>query len=146
LALGPGIRQLRLVLGEHALRLGLGRLGLHQVAADALGTGFHRLADGWKGELPQQEQQDEERKTTPDDLVHLGEDGVGGLLAVLGRLLHLVEELGVVDVAFEPLDLFDYAVADRLGSRSHRRDPDHKENGEYQPAHDRAHAHWDPCS
>src|SRR5207245_5087429 len=90
--LGSGIGQLRLVLGEDRLRLGLRPLGLVEARADALSPGVHAVADGREREAPKQEEEHDEGEGTPDELVRRGQDRVGRLLA-RRHILTALEEL-----------------------------------------------------
>ena len=73
------------VLLQHLLDLGLGRLGLVEVALDPLGAVLHALLDRREAELPQRTNRTQNAEGAPDDLVGLGQDRARRLLAVVDR-------------------------------------------------------------
>src|SRR4029078_4858459 len=83
-----GSRQLLPVVGQQLLGLGLGLLGLLQVALYLGPTGVQHRVDAWEDPLPHELQQDEERDGPEDQL---GGVRVEQLLAALGDGDHWVQ-------------------------------------------------------
>src|SRR5690606_25700823 len=132
--LGLGVVQLGPVLGQQLLGLGPLLLGRLEVVADPLGAGVHRLAHGRQAELGEEEEHHQEADRAPDDLVHLGQEDVRRLLAVVDRAAAL-EDLDALLLGVPDLGLaLALLRTGRAGQRQDEAESDRRQGQQHVPA------------